>query len=199
MSGPAVKKRHVQKAGANTVERPRSAVNPRTVTWAEIPQWQQNNKYIFSGYRPAKADYYQILGSLTFLHNESCNVYTHLVGALLLPLFAASFLRLLSSPQFFDVSRTDYIMFGIFFWCAELCLVFSATYHLVGAHSVAVDQFWHRVDLLGIVIATVGTFIPGIYYLFDCEPGLQKLHWAIVSHPNEHPRGSLARLADSEF
>jgi len=37
-------------------------------------------------------------------------------------------------------------------------------------------------DLLGIVILTVATFIPGIYYIFICEPGLQKLHWAIVSY-----------------
>ncbi|KAK8002221.1 phosphatidylglycerol/phosphatidylinositol transfer protein [Apiospora arundinis] len=35
-------------------------------------------------------------------------------------------------------------------------------------------------DLLGIVIVTVGTFSSGIYYLFFCEAGLQRLHWAII-------------------
>jgi adiponectin receptor len=154
----------------------------RTTTWHEIPERQRDNKYILSGYRLEKADYLDIVTSLTFLHNETCNVYTHLVGALLLPLIATTFMRVLSEPQFLNVLGTDYFMFGIFFWCAECCLIFSATYHLVGSHSHDVEQFWHRMDLLGIVIVTVGTFIPGIFYIFICEPGLQKLHWAIVSH-----------------
>lgn len=81
-------------------------------------------------------------------------------------------------------------MFGTFFCCAEFCLLSSATYHLLGPHSHETEQFWHRMDLMGIVIVTVGTFIPGINYIFTCEPGLQQLHWAIVSlldpaHPGQ--------------
>ncbi|KAI6083015.1 mPR-like GPCR protein [Hypoxylon rubiginosum] len=152
----------------------------RTVTWHQIPEWQRDNKYILSGYRQAKANYLEILASLTFLHNETCNVYTHLVGALLLPLIAVAFMRVLSEPQFLNVSETDYAMFGIYFLCAECCLVLSATFHLLAAHSHDVDQFWHRMDLLGIVIVIVGTFVPGIHYIFSCDPGLQKLHWGII-------------------
>jgi hypothetical protein len=193
MSKPEVRKRHVQGVNTNTMEMPttRPKAEARTVTWHEVSEWQRDNKYILSGYRPEKADYLEILTSLTFLHNETCNVYTHLIGALLLPLIATAFMRVFSEPRFLNVSGTDYIMFGIFFWCAECCLVFSATYHLIGLHSHDVEQFWHRMDLLGIVIVTVGTFIPGIYYVFTCEPGLQKLHWAIVSHsrpPRSRPR-----------
>jgi hypothetical protein len=70
----------------------------RTVTWQEVSEWQLDNKYILSGYRPEKADYLEIFTSLTFLHNETCNVYTHLVGALLLPLVATVFLRNLAKP-----------------------------------------------------------------------------------------------------
>ena len=183
MSGPEMKKRHVQSDSTSTMKAAtRSSAEARTVTWHEISKWQQDNKYILSGYRPEKADYLEILASLTFLHNETCNVYTHLIGALLLPLIAIVFMQVLSKPQFINVSGTDFVMFGIFFWCAECCLAFSAAYHLVGPHSHDVEQFWHRMDLLGIVIVTVGTFAPGIYYIFTCEPGFQKLHWAIVSH-----------------
>ncbi|KAF7114207.1 hypothetical protein CNMCM5793_007785 [Aspergillus hiratsukae] len=152
----------------------------RTVTWQEISEWQFDNKYILSGYRPAKADYLEIFTSLTFLHNESCNVYTHLIGALLLPLVATTFQRYLAEPQFLNVSFMDYAIFGIYFWCAEICLVLSALYHLMQPHSHQVEQFWHGMDLLGIVIVTVGTFSSGIYYVFFCETSLQKLHWAIV-------------------
>ncbi|KAI0107880.1 mPR-like GPCR protein [Nemania sp. FL0031] len=166
-----MKKQHVR--DANTAK-------PRTVTWHEIPERKRDNKYILSGYRPEKVDYLEVLASLTFLHNETCNVYTHLIGALLLPLVATAFMRALSEPRFFNVSGIDYAMFGIFFFCAECCLLFSATYHLVESHSYDVERFWDRIDLLGIIIVTVGTFIPGIHYVFACEPGLQKLHWAII-------------------
>ncbi|KAJ5771467.1 uncharacterized protein N7511_003518 [Penicillium nucicola] len=157
-----------------------SKAKARTIMRQELPEWQFDNNYILSGYRPAKADYLEIFTSLTFLHNESCNVYTHLVGALLLPLVATALLRYLAEPQFINVSSMDYTMFGIYFWCAETCLVLSAIYHLMQPHSHHVEQFWHGMDLLGIVIVTVGTFSSGIYYVFFCEPSLQNLHWALI-------------------
>ncbi|OKL59122.1 hypothetical protein UA08_05966 [Talaromyces atroroseus] len=186
MSEPEIKRRLVHGVHTSTMDARPAAAGPtaqgkaRTVGWHEISEYQRDNKYILSGYRPERASYHEILTSLTFLHNETCNVYTHLAGALLLPLIAAVFMQVLSEPQFIDVSGTDHVMFGIFFWSAECCLIFSATYHLVGPHSHDVEQFWHRMDLLGIVIVTVGTFIPGIYYIFTCEPSLQKLHWVII-------------------
>ena len=93
----------------------------RTVMWQEASEWQLDNKYILTGYRPENPDYLAILASLTFLHNETCNVYTHLVGAVLLPIVATAFLRFLAGLQFLRVSFMDYAMFGIYFWCAEIC------------------------------------------------------------------------------
>ncbi|TAQ83133.1 hypothetical protein B7494_g8544 [Chlorociboria aeruginascens] len=157
-----------------------SKAKARTVTWQEASEWQLDNKYILRGYRPEKADYLEIFTSLTFLHNETCNVYTHLVGALLLPLVAPLFLRYLAESQFLHVSSMDYAMFGIYFWCAEICLVLSTLYHLMLPHSHLAELFWHGMDLLGIVIVTMATFSSGIYYIFFCEASLQKVHWAII-------------------
>ncbi|KAJ3571935.1 hypothetical protein NPX13_g5210 [Xylaria arbuscula] len=160
----------------------RSGANgARTVTWQEISPWQLDNKYIISGYRPERSDYLEIFTSLTFLHNETCNVYTHLIGAIILPLVATIFMRYMAEPHFFNVSSMDYTTFGLYFWCAEICLVLSALYHLMQAHSQPIEQFWHRGDLLGIVIVTMGTFASAVYYMFFCEPSLQRLHWVIVS------------------
>lgn len=181
MSRADLKKRQVPKADTHNMSATnRSKPQGRTVTWREISEWQFDNKYILRGYRPAKADYVEIFTSLTFLHNETCNVYTHLIGAVLLPFFATVFLRFLGEPQFLHVWSMDYAMFGVYFWCAEICLVLSALYHLMQPHSHEVEQFWHGMDLLGIVIVTVGTFSSGIYYVFFCEASLQKLHWGII-------------------
>ena len=181
---PGCRKRQVQAVDTNSMEAHITGpeARARTVPVEEIPEWQQDNKYIIRGYRLAKADYVEVFTSLTFLHNETCNVYSHLIGALLLPIIAAVFLWSLSATRFHNVLATDYVMFAFFFCCAECCLVFSTLYHLLGCHSQEVDQFWLQMDLLGIIIVTVGTFVPGIYYLFTCEPKLQKIHWAVVGY-----------------
>ncbi|KAF5969991.1 hemolysin-III protein [Fusarium bulbicola] len=177
-----IKQRRAQPGSLNVANQ--SMANPppvtRTVTWHDIADWRRDNKYILAGYRPLEDDYFQILKSLTFLHNETCNIYTHLIGAVLLPLFATAILRSFHGAKYIEFTRTDFIMFSIYFCCAETCLVFSAAYHLTESHSHEVEQFWHRRDLIGIVIVIVGSFMPGIYYIFSCEPILLKVHWAIV-------------------
>lgn len=182
MSGAELKKRQVPKANMSTANDSTKQTNvaAQTVTWQEISEWQFDNKYILSGYRPEKADYLEIFSSLGFLHNETCNVYTHLVGALILPLVATVFLRYLTEPQFLNIASMDYYMFGIYFLSAETCLILSTLYHLMQPHSHHVEQFWHGMDLLGIVIVTIGTFSSGIYYVFFCEASLQQMHWAII-------------------
>ncbi len=196
MSPRGVKKRHARNVDASNAAMPppnRSTTRSRALTWDEMPEWRRDNKYILGGYRREKADYLEILAGLAFLHNETCNVYSHLIGALLLPLIAVSVMRSIWQVQLPTVSGVDYAMFGIFFGGAEWCLLFSAAYHLVGPHSHPVEQFWHRMDLLGIVIVTAATFVPGIYYIFFCEPAWQKLHWAVVSQPRRHLPASAAR------
>ncbi|KIW32987.1 uncharacterized protein PV07_04492 [Cladophialophora immunda] len=117
MSGAELRKRPLPKVTMSTTNAltTRSEANPRTVTWQEIPEWQLDNEYILGGHRREKADYLDILTSVTFLHNETYNVHTHLSGAVLLPLVAAAFLRSLPEPQFLNVSSLDYAMLGIYF------------------------------------------------------------------------------------
>lgn len=178
-----MKKRHARNGKTTNMQAPTNQpkTKPQLVTWDEVSEWQRDNKFIIAAYRPESPDYLEIFKSLTFLHNETCNVYTHLIGALLLPFIATAFMWTFSDPRFVNVSAADYVVFGLFFWMAECCLVFSTGYHLMQSHSYDVEVLWHGLDLLGIVILTVATFIAGIYYVFFCEPYLQKVHWTIVS------------------
>jgi adiponectin receptor len=104
------------------------------------------------------------------VYNETCNVYTHLIGVLLLPLLATTYMQLLSESQFSSATRADYFMFSLFFWTAECYLVISTLYHLNISHFENGEQFWLRMDLLGIIIVIKGTHISGINYIFPCEP-----------------------------
>jgi adiponectin receptor len=53
-----------------------------TYLWHEIVTWQQDNHYIISGYRPQSNSYIKSYKSLGYLHNETVNIYTHLLGAI---------------------------------------------------------------------------------------------------------------------
>ena len=84
---------------------------PLLLKWGDLPSWQQDNHYILSYYRPASNSYIGSFQSLFYLHNESVNIHTHLLGAFLF--FFMSF-----SIYAFDtrsISTEDVIAFSCFF------------------------------------------------------------------------------------
>lgn len=52
----------------------------------EIPEWQKDNHYILDGYVKETNSINACLHSLTYLHNESVNIYTHFIPGFLFPL-----------------------------------------------------------------------------------------------------------------
>lgn len=67
--------------------------------WDDLPEYLRDNEYIYTGYR-AETGFRGSLRSLFTLHNESGNVWTHLLGARLLrPEWLAS-TRAICSSQF---------------------------------------------------------------------------------------------------
>ncbi len=149
-------------------------------SWNDLPLWLQDNHFILTGYRSPTNSYVESFSSLRYLHNESVNVYSHLLGALAFTLAALiSFYTL--GPRYQTASRSDVVAFGTFFLGAIVCLGISATFHAVSNHSVEVLSFMNKLDCVGIVLLITGSFIPSIYYGFYCEPTLQLLYWTMVS------------------
>lgn len=144
-AGP--KKRHAPIVNTSTTSDPTnpSKSTPRSVSCQRVSKWRLDNEYILTSYREEQATF---LASLTYVHNETWNVYTHLAGAIsLLLLYATVFLRYLAEPQFLDVLSMDYAMFEIYFGCAEIYLILSTVYHLLSAQSHQAERFWHGIDL----------------------------------------------------
>jgi adiponectin receptor len=152
-----------------------------TVLWDDLPSWQQDNHYIISGYRPASASFQRSFASLGYLHNESVNIYSHLLGALG---FSIAGLALYSviEPRYESASSSDIIAFGCFFAGAAACMGMSATYHAISNHSPTVASFGNKLDYVGIVSLITGSFIPSVYYGFYCHPHLQEFYWTMASH-----------------
>ena len=151
-----------------------------TVLWDDLQSWQQDNHYIHSGYRPASNSYTKSFASLGYLHNESVNIYTHLLGAIAFTLSGISLCQALGS-RYASASGADVFAFGCFFLGAALCLGMSATYHTIGNHSPRVNAIGNKLDYVGIVFLITGSFVPCIYYGFYCEPRLQKIYWTMVT------------------
>ncbi|KAG9240147.1 hemolysin-III channel protein-like protein Izh2 [Calycina marina] len=150
-----------------------------TVLWDDLPSWQQDNKYIFSGYRTASGSFKRSFSSLGYLHNESVNIYSHLVGAIGFTI-AGSVLYTVVRPRYETATQSDCLAFGAFFLGAAACLGMSATYHAISNHSPMVAKFGNKLDYVGIVSLITGSFLPTIYYGFYCHPHLQEAYWLMI-------------------
>ena len=148
--------------------------------WSELPNWRRDNHYIHTAYRPLTGSFLTSFSSLFYMHNESLNVYTHLVGAALFALLATRY------PLFLPASSTtitsaDSIVFTFFFAGAVVCLGISSLFHLFSNHSREVCTRGNQADYVGIVILITGSFVPSVFYGFYCEAFLQKTYWGMVS------------------
>lgn len=150
-----------------------------TVLWDDLPSWQQDNAYIHSGYRPASASFKKSFGSLGYLHNESVNIYSHLLGALFFS-SCGVVLYTMIKPRYEKATTSDVLAFGCFFAGAAACLGMSATYHAISNHSPVVAKFGNKLDYVGIVFLIAGSFVPSIFYGFYCHPRLQEFYWTMV-------------------
>lgn len=180
----------VHKAEAATKKATETTKSTLTVLWNDLPKWMQDNHYIYSGYRAPSNSYSTSFASLGYLHNESVNIYTHLIGALLATL-AAAFLYMQVRPRFEQATPEDLMVFSCFFIGAVACLGMSATYHTISNHSEAVARFGNRLDYIGIIVLIWGSFVPAIYYGFSAEPGLVRVYWTMVCCSSSSGRSTL--------
>ncbi|TGO11987.1 hypothetical protein BTUL_0097g00390 [Botrytis tulipae] len=157
----------------------RRVENSLTVLWDDLPSWQQDNHYIRSGYRPATSSFQKSFASLGYIHNESVNIYSHLIGAVVFTL-SGFFLYAIIKPRYASAEIADVLAFSCFFAGAALCLGMSGTYHTISNHSPTVAKFGNKLDYLGIVSLITGSVIPGIYYGLYCHPHLFEFYSTIT-------------------
>ncbi|KAL6249507.1 hypothetical protein RBB50_003360 [Rhinocladiella similis] len=149
------------------------------VHWKDLPHWQQDNHHIHASYRRASYSYARSWQSIFHWHNESVNIWSHLIpGALALPFSIVLYKTL--EPRYEQASAADVIALGCFFIGIALCLGMSATFHTVSNHSPAVARMWNQLDYAGISLLIAGSFIPSVYYGFWCNPDRQWVYWTMI-------------------
>jgi adiponectin receptor len=153
--------------------------------WEDVPKWMQDNHHIRSSYRQASYSYARSFASSLHLHNETVNIWSHGIPAIL-SLPTAYLLYSILKPRYEQASIGDVVTMGIFFASAALALGMSATYHTVSNHSPSVAKTFNQLDYAGIACLIAGSFVPCIYYGFWCHVRKQIIYWSMVS-PGSFP------------
>lgn len=158
------------------------AGRPALLSFGEMPEWFQhdNNQWILHGYRPISGSARASFRSWCYLHNETVNIYSHLIPAVVFLLGEWYILQYIAG-KYSRVTSADFFAFSAFMLTATTCYAFSALYHTLMNHSYKVDHLCHRLDMLGIGIFITGDIVLGVYIIFWCETTLRNIYWSMVS------------------
>lgn len=158
------------------------AGRPVLLSFDEMPEWfrRESNPWILRGYRPISGSAHASFCSWSYIHNESVNIYSHLIPAVLF-LLGEWYMQQYLASRYPGFTSADFIAFSIFVLTAVTCLSLSATYHTLLNHSQHVEQLCLRLDMLGVVIFILGDLVLGIYMVFWCEPLPRNIYWSMVS------------------
>jgi len=137
----------------------------------ELPQWLRDNDFLWHMHRPQLPSFKQCFCSMFRVHTETGNIWTHLIGMVLV-LISMLFLYLRPATQIlgdFPKGWEEYLVFSAFFIGAITCLMFSWLYHTCSCHSKKTSSLFSKLDYTGIACMIMGSMIPSIYFSFYCQ------------------------------
>lgn len=141
-----------------------------------IPHWMQSNPFIRASYR-AHYSVDMCIRSLFSIHNETANVWTHLLGLIFFLTFMLYAFATLIKPM-----MSHYVVFILFSLGCCMCMGCSALFHLFSAHhSEKVYGRMIMMDYFGITCLIIVSFYPVCYYAFTCDPFWRWMYMSIVT------------------
>ena len=158
-----------------------------------IPDYLRDNPYIRSGYRVDWSPKDCIL-SLFKVHNETLNIWTHLLGFILFVTYAFTMPatdgngataggRVVWTALLPSVSKVAALPETVAWWPlyvylvgAMFCLGVSAACHTMFCVSRHVSRMIWRLDYVGIAVMISTSFFPAVYYSLTCHPGSKWLY-----------------------
>ncbi|CAI7565674.1 unnamed protein product [Penicillium pancosmium] len=158
----------------------RIQTNRVLLSYEEIPEWYKDNEFIHGGYRPVSFSTPACFASWLYLHNETVNIYSHLIPSLFFATAEFAMYIYLRS-QYPEATVEDHLVFAFFLLTAVICLAFSAILHTLSSHSRDVCEYWLHLDFIGIIVLTLGDFVSGIDMIFYCEPMLKRRYWIMIT------------------
>jgi adiponectin receptor len=146
------------------------------VDWVHVPPFLRNNPHIRKYYR-TYFSYKLCLKSMFRWHNETLNIWTHLIGALVFILFTLYTIisNIVYASMGYNIYVADVFIMLIFEFMAINCFLSSSLYHTFNCHSKKTWQLCYKCDLSAISGLIGGSFFPALYFQLRCY-----FEWQIV-------------------
>jgi predicted membrane channel-forming protein YqfA (hemolysin III family) len=148
---------------------------PRLAHYMHLPDQEMRNLYIDVGYR-LNYRFGEALRSLFEFHNETMNIWSHLLS--FLGLLVAGWLTLENYTA--DKTDTDRLIVILYVAGTGICLLSSVCYHSFGCLSRQCHDLLLNCDLFGITLNIATTILPFAYYGYACDPVLQWRYMVMV-------------------
>ncbi|CAF2136805.1 unnamed protein product [Brassica napus] len=163
--GDETKKKNKKKSQKTTRRR-------QLMSFSELPDYMKDNEFILNYYR-ADWSIRDAFFSVFSFHNESLNVWTHLLGFILF--VALTVANVMHHDKFFPVDakspgNVTRWPFFVFLGGSMFCLLSSSICHLFCCHSKELNLVLLRIDYTGISVMIITSFFPAMYYIFLCTP-----------------------------
>lgn len=140
----------------------------RLLKYHELPKDWQENEYVLTGYR-FYATHVDCLKSIFMLHNETLNIWSHLIGFLFFSYFSVS----VFNHHFPEATTSDRIIFATFCIAALKCLFCSSIYHTYVCHCKH-KTLAATLDYIGIAFLIAASVLVTEYYGYYCQPVIRQ-------------------------
>jgi len=148
----------------------------RLLNSKEAPEYMKEEG-ITTGYRQ-KLSYTSCITSCFLLHNETVNIWSHLIG---FATFLYCLTTLVLNPPQGANSFIDLIPLYLQLITYQVCLLSSALFHTFSCHSEQAHQTWLQTDHFGIVVALFGTYVSVVHNVFHCHQDWRNFHLSVVT------------------
>ncbi|MEN2500916.1 MAG: Adiponectin receptor protein 2, partial [Marteilia pararefringens] len=136
--------------------------------------WQNDNPYLLNRHRPVLNDFRLCFLSVFKLHTETFNIWTHLIGSLIMICLWIYF-----SIEIKNIDMADVAQMHLFFLFSTLCMGLSSLFHIVSCHSEPLKILYNKLDYVGILLMIAGSSIPVQHFMFYCRPGIRNCYLLI--------------------
>lgn len=144
--------------------------NKKLYDFHELPEWQQDNDKILTGYIRETRSWRKCLRSLLIWNNESVNIYTHLVSSISYFLLMVGLTNVVAVPVFPTTTMIDFSVINFYLFGAFGCLMCSSCFHTFKQHSGPHCDAWSKVDYMGIIGLITCSIVSLLYYgYFDSK------------------------------
>ena len=131
----------------------------KTISFKELPEWAKDNEFILNWYRPISPSFIHAFSTVFRVHNETGNIWTHLL-AFMMFIYAAVHYAILKPSEAFVDPLIEKTIFMTFFFGACICFGFSWTFHTTCCHSNRVACIFAKLDYSGIALMVMGSKVP---------------------------------------